>query len=94
MDAQLERPGGGRLHGGPVDRLGALQQCPGVAQEVPFLGQDNELGAIGGGLADQPLGGREVAGLVGRGVQLDGGGADLVLLDGQLTDQSIGQCEV
>ena len=51
---------------GPVQRLGAVSQDVRIAQHVPLLGQDEELGAVGGGRADEALGGLQVAGLVGR----------------------------
>ena len=82
VDPQLASPGCGRLGGGPVERLGAGLEGVAVTQDVPLLRQHDQLGAVAGGVANEPLGGGQVAGLVGRGVQLDGSSADFISSSG------------
>ena len=66
VDAELARPGARRIERRPVERLGPVAQRRRVAEQVPLLGQHDQLGAVGGGRADQALGHLEVAGLVAR----------------------------
>ena len=61
-----------QLKGRAVERLGAGGGLLGRAEHGPLLRQDDELGARGGGRAHEPVGRREVALAVRRGVQLDG----------------------
>jgi len=73
VDAELARGRGRPLQGRPVDGLGAGDDVLGRAQHRPLLGQHHELGAGRGGLAGEPVGGREIAVSVrGRG-ELYGG---------------------
>ena len=62
---------------GPSSGSAPASRVAGVAEQVPLLGQDDELGAVGGGGAHEALGDLEVAGLVARRVELYGGGAHL-----------------
>jgi len=72
-----------RLRGlrGPRGRLAGPDPLGGGAQVVagsdrrPLLGQDDERRAVGGGPAHEAVGLLQVGGLVGPGVELDGGGA-------------------
>ncbi len=62
---------------GPSSGSAPWSSSGGLAQQVPFLGQHHELRALGGGGAHETLGGRNVAGLVARRVELYGSGAHL-----------------
>ena len=55
---------------GAVERLGAGDQRLAAGQQVPLLRQGDELGAVGGGRADEALGHREVSRLLVGGVEL------------------------
>ena len=57
---------------GAVDRLGAFGELLRRAEHVELLGQYDELGALRGRLANEPLGDREVALLVVVRVELYG----------------------
>ncbi len=66
---------------GAVERLGARGGLLGRAEHRPLLGQHDQVGAGARGLARQPVRGLEVALAIGRGLQLDGGGAHLSPVD-------------
>ena len=59
-----------RAEAGAVERLGAGEQRLSAGEQVPLLRQGDELGAVGGGLADEALGRREVSRLVVGRVEL------------------------
>ena len=61
----VTRPAAGGGEAGAVERLGAGHQLLPAGQQVPLLRQRDELGAVGGGGADQRLGDGQVAGLLG-----------------------------
>ena len=65
---------------GAVERLGAGEQRLAAPQRAPLLGQDDELRAVGGGRAGEPIGALEVRVEVCGGGQLDGGDAHGVSL--------------
>ena len=77
VDAERARPAAGGGEAGTVERLGARDQLLAGGEQIPLLRQGDELGAVGGGGADQTLGGAEVAGLVGGRIELDGSDAHL-----------------
>ena len=56
VDAQLARPGAGGAEARPVERLGAREQLLADGEQVPLLRQRDQLGAVGGGGADEALG--------------------------------------
>ncbi len=64
VDAELARPGAGGAQARPVERLRSCDQFVAGGQQVPLLRQRDQVGAVRGGGADQPLGGPEVAFLV------------------------------
>ena len=70
VDAELARPAAGGGQARAVERLGAGEQLLAAGQQVPLLRQRDELGAVGGGGAHQPLGRGEVPGLVAVRVEL------------------------
>ncbi len=71
---QVDSERGGPLargaEAGTVKRLGAGDQPLAAGKQVPLLRQGDELGAVGGGLADEALGRGEVARLLIGGVEL------------------------
>jgi hypothetical protein len=75
MDAELTRPRAGGGDRRAVERLGELAQLLGGAEQAPLLGEHHELGAVGGGGADDAFGGIAVRAEVGGRVQLDNGGS-------------------
>ena len=72
MDPELACPGARRGDRRPTDRLGALAKGLRIAQDIPFLRQHDEVGAVGRGLADEPLRDLEIAGHLAPGVHLYG----------------------
>ena len=69
-----------------VERLGPGQQLLAAGQQVPLLRQRDQLGAVGGGGAHQPLGRGEVPGLVAVRVELYRGCAQRFLSGPLLAD--------
>ena len=98
VDAELARPLAGRAEAGAVERLGAGDQRLAAGQQVPLLRQGDELGAVGGGLADEALGHREVSRLLVGGVELyrgyPQGSLSIWMARRWLTDQSIGPASI
>jgi hypothetical protein len=75
VDAELARRRPGPCDGGAVERLGGRRGLLRRAEHRPLLGEHDELGTLGGGLAGEAVRGREVALAIRCGMKLDGGGA-------------------
>jgi hypothetical protein len=56
VDSERGGPLARRAEAGAVERLGAGDQRLAAGEQVPLLRQGDELGAVGGGLADEALG--------------------------------------
>ena len=98
VDAELARPLAGGAEAGAVERLGAGEQRLAAGEQVPLLRQRDELGAVGGGGADEALGGGEVASLLVGRVELyrgyPQGSLSIWMARRWLTDQSIGPASI
>ena len=75
VDPELVRDARGPRARLAADRLGGGAEVVARAERRPLLGEDDEVGAVGRGPADEAVGLLQVGGLVGLGVELDGGGA-------------------
>jgi hypothetical protein len=88
VDAELACPTGRGSQGRAVERLRGRANRFRRAQDGPLLGQDDQLGPVGGGGAHQALGDLEIAVVFVGGIELYGGGAHGPW-EIRLTDQSI-----
>src|SRR5207249_3429082 len=76
-DPMAARPARERSHGlAGVELLGGCVQFLRMADGVPFLGEDDDVGARRGGLGHEPLGLLEVVSLVRTARHLDAGDPD------------------
>ena len=95
VDAERRGPLAGGAEAGAVERLGAGEQPLAAGQQVPLLRQGDELGAVGGGVADEALGRGEVPSLLVGRVELYRGYPQRFPFDLDarrwLIDQSIGR---
>ncbi len=99
VDSEPGGPGADRGERWAVDRFGGRPQRLAVTKDGPLLRQDDELGAVGGRRAHEPLGGFDVAVAVRGRVELHRRRADLMPVSllhlsippasTRLTDQSI-----
>jgi hypothetical protein len=95
VDAELPRPAPRGRDDRAIERLGAGGEVLTRGEQAPLLREDDELGAVGGGGTNEPLGGREVRIDVPRCVQLYrsrsdvSSSFDLRAVGRRLIDQSI-----
>ena len=70
MDAEVLGPSAGGAEARAVERLGSGEQRLAAGEQIPLLRQGDQLGAVGGRVADQALGRGEVSLLVVGRVEL------------------------
>ncbi len=90
VDAQLAGPAAGSAEAGPVERLGPGEQLFPTREQVPLLGQGEQLRSLGGGDPHEPLGGSRFRDLSPVELSCTTAARKGLLSAPWLTDQSIG----